>query len=169
MIEDTQFFEHGRVDLIGVDKQNRRAIFAISIPYVLLVRVLPAILAGGSISGIQVASPLSVWQVKITNADIKEEFLRGSVDVAPVIWNALNRQLNIFLSYYVELCQILKDPHIVNHSLPMGTYVSMNLTCDVDKVPGMLLVLQQSIAIEGVAEFQFALSAALAKAITAIN
>lgn len=163
--DDSQFLSHGRIDLMGVDWHTRTAIYFINIPYVLLVHTMPAFLGCANITEVKVSNPLSVWQPQIESLDIKDEYVRANPNISAQIWGAIENHMNKSMAYYLDICHILKNPNIITNILPLGIYVSLKAMCRLDAMLSTIEELQKSIHIAGVAEFQFALSAALATAL----
>lgn len=158
----TRFLGHGRIDLIGYDIHNRSAIYDICIPYVLLIHVVPTFLGCGKVLEIKVADPLSIWQPEFDDSGVKDEVLQANPGIGRRAWESMTQHMNTFMAYYLDICHILKDPNSMVHILPLGIYVNLKAVCEIDKIPACLEELQKSIHVAGVAEFQFALAAALA-------
>lgn len=155
------FLNHGDISVVGVDSANRKVIYSICIPYTLLTSVTSSLLKSGSLDNLKLLDSLSVWQQEITNNDIKPEFLQKHPNLGNDVWVRLKKHLEMSMAYYVDICHILSDPNIISTILPIGVYVSVNYTCNIDMVIYTLEDLQKYLTVAGVSEFQLSLASAL--------
>src|ERR1700690_4251128 len=158
--DDCKFFEYGEVVLEEHDFSSRQASIRICMPCCLFQAVTPSLLGAGLIDQFKLRDPMAVWVPTFS----KE---RMSSVAEGMIHNSLIR-LNMSLKTRVEevlrtfrICaQMVLNPSDLIPMLPLGTYVNLRFRCEIDKIPNVLIGIQNT-PVDGIVEFQWALATVL--------
>ena len=158
--DNCRFFEYGEVVLEEHDFVTRQASIQICIPCCLFQAVTPSLLGAGIIDQFKLRDPMAVWIPTFSKK-------RMSPVANEMIDNSLIR-LNMSLKARAEevlktfrICaQMVLNPSDLIPILPLGTYVNLRFRCEIDKIPDVLIGVQNT-PVDGVAEFQWALATVL--------
>ena len=162
--EVSEFFEHGRVELLDRDFKSREAQLRLVMPCCLFLSVTPSLLGAGLIDGFKLHHPIGVWIPELT----KDRFHPLVVEQVPLMAEksnvALRQTAGRTLQNFQDLMQYMPFPEDLVATLPLGVYVECLFRCRLDDLPKVLLGVGQT-PHHGIAEFRFALAEVLTTAL----
>jgi len=166
---DTNFLDYGKIEVVGVDKNKRKAVLRLTLPFILLNTVTPVMLGCGKMGNLKLSPDLAVWQPELEFNEFKESVSKQCSDIKIKAWKEISDKTASLLRAFIDVAAVLKDVGDLINVLPIGTYVEVDAICDIDELPSALEELQKSSGVKGVYEFQFALAAALNKSLSLID
>jgi len=158
-----RFFQHGSVQVQTADADSRKAAFQVSMPASVAQAVTPALMGAGVLDQYVLMNPLAAWVPSMGPDRMRPGVLVQDPEIADRVNLAVRQQVRTVLDLFRDLSLAMVDPSDLIPMLPLGVYVSFRFRCGVDSLVRALDELGRTDGVAGVAEFRFALSAALAE------
>jgi hypothetical protein len=156
-METHKFFEYGEVSLIAVDEVKRQVALHICMPCCLMHTITPAMLGGGHIDKYELRNPIAVWMPPLQSDNYVD--LANKVVRINNMNKLIKTKLDDIMKTFEQLSQDISPADIIP-MLPMGIYVKFRFRCQIDKITGVLLNLENTLVM-GVYEFRLALTGVL--------
>lgn len=158
--DNCKFFEYGEVVLGEYDFDSRQASIQICIPCCLFQAIIPTLLGAGIIDQFKLREPMAVW-VPTFSKERMSSNANNLVDNALVRLNAgLKIKAKEVVKTFQACAELVLNPSDLIPILPLGIYVNLRFRCEIDKIPNVLIGVQ-NIQVDGIAEFQWALATVL--------
>ena len=158
--EECKFFEFGEVRLEENDFTSRQASIRICIPCCLFQAVTPSLLGVGLIDQFKLREPIAIW-IPTFSQERMSPNANNFVDNALVRLNMLLKsKAEDVLKTFEGCAQLVLNPSDLIPILPLGVYVTLRFRCEIDKIPDVLIGIQNT-PVDGIHEFQWALATVL--------